>query len=168
MFGKILKELRERNGYSMDKLIELYNKRFNGKMNKSTLSRYENNLQEPMYTVVVNMAKLFDVSVDYLSGLTSNEGIKDHTQTSSHLQHTPFDLKLSKYTDHHIKVIDAYIAKPEMQPAVDKLLGVKSEGNISSKHLPDIPKVAAQSGKKIKAGTPDLKALIKIEKSKKR
>lgn len=51
----------------MDKLVELYNEKFSGKMNKSTLSRYENGLQEPIYTVVVNLAKLFNVSVDYLS-----------------------------------------------------------------------------------------------------
>lgn len=68
MFSKRLKELRESSNLSMDKVIELYNNRFNGKMNKSTLSRYENNVQEPMYTVVVNLAKLFGVSVDYLSG----------------------------------------------------------------------------------------------------
>lgn len=69
-FGKILRQLREGNNYSMDKLVELYNDKFNGKMNKSTLSRYENELQEPMYTVIVNLAKLFNVSVDYLSGAT--------------------------------------------------------------------------------------------------
>lgn len=67
MFGKRLKELREDNGYSMDKLIEIYNKAYGGKMNKSTLSRYENGLQEPMYTVVVNLAKIFNVSVDYMT-----------------------------------------------------------------------------------------------------
>ena len=67
-FGKTLKQLRESNGYSMDKLVELYNIKFNGKMNKSTLSRYENELQEPMFTVIVNLAKLFNVTVDYLSG----------------------------------------------------------------------------------------------------
>ena len=68
MFGKRLRELRENNGYSMDKLIELYNKEYDAKMNKSTLSRYENELQEPIYTVVVNLANLFNVSVDYISG----------------------------------------------------------------------------------------------------
>jgi len=72
VFGRRLKELRERNNYSMDKLVEMYNMKFNGKMNKSTLSRYENNLQEPMYTVVVNLAELFGVSVDYLSGARDN------------------------------------------------------------------------------------------------
>lgn len=79
MFGKRLKELRENNGYSMDKLVDTYNKQFNAKMNKSTLSRYENNLQDPIYTVVVNFAKLFHVSVDYLSCTntdTKSEGVK--------------------------------------------------------------------------------------------
>ncbi len=70
MFGKRLRELRESNGYSMDKLIEIYNRTYGGKMNKSTLSRYENGLQEPMYTVVVNLAKLFNVSVDYMTCAT--------------------------------------------------------------------------------------------------
>lgn len=67
MFSSKLRELRNSNGYSMDKLVDIYNKEFNGKMNKSTLSRYENGLQEPIYTVVVNLAKLFNVSIDYLS-----------------------------------------------------------------------------------------------------
>lgn len=68
MFGKRLKELRENNQFSMDKLIEIYNQKYNAKMNKSTLSRYENGLQEPIYTVVVNFADFFNVSVDYISG----------------------------------------------------------------------------------------------------
>ena len=73
MFSKRLRQLRENNGYSMDMLTEIYNNRFNGKMNKSTLSRYENGLQEPIYTVVVNLSKLFNVSVDYLTCATSND-----------------------------------------------------------------------------------------------
>ena len=73
MFNERLKQLRESNGYSMDKLAEIYNKQFNGKLNKSTLSRYENGLQEPIYTVVVNFSKLFNVSVDYLACLSQNK-----------------------------------------------------------------------------------------------
>lgn len=73
MFGKRLKELRKQHGYSMDDLINRYNKMFNGKMNKSNLSRYENGLQEPMYSTVVNLAKLFSVSIDYLSGEEESE-----------------------------------------------------------------------------------------------
>ena len=31
------------------------------------------------------------------------------------------------YTEHEVKVLDAYRSKPEMQPAVDRLLGVEPE-----------------------------------------
>ena len=41
-------------------------------------------------------------------------------------------------TPHQIKVIDAYIAQPEMQSAVDKLLGINS----SDKYSDEIPLVA--------------------------
>ena len=67
MFSKRLKALREEKALSMDNFIELYNKRYNAKMNKSTLSRYENGTQEPIYTVVINLAKFFNVSIDYLT-----------------------------------------------------------------------------------------------------
>lgn len=73
MFGNRLKNLRDERGLSMDKLVELYNKKYNAKMNKSTLSRYENNLQEPMYTVVVNFADFFNVSVDYISAANDKD-----------------------------------------------------------------------------------------------
>lgn len=67
MFPKRLKMLRESNNMSMDRLIELYNKKYSTKMNKSTLSRYENGLQDPIYTQVVNLADFFGVSVDYIT-----------------------------------------------------------------------------------------------------
>lgn len=70
-FGKILKNLRTENGYSLDSLAKTYNDRFGGRLNKSTISRYENGLQEPIITVVSNFAKLFDVSSDYLLGNVS-------------------------------------------------------------------------------------------------
>ena len=70
-FGKILKNLRIENGYSLESLAKTYNKRFGGRLNKSTISRYENGLQEPIITVVSNFARLFDVSSDYLLGNVS-------------------------------------------------------------------------------------------------
>lgn len=76
MFKDRLKELRKSNGYSMDDLCQIYNKQFNGRMNKSTLSRYENGLQEPLFTVVKNLAYIFNVSVDYLSNEEKNSSEK--------------------------------------------------------------------------------------------
>ncbi len=59
----------------MDKFVELYNQKYDAKMNKSTLSRYENGLQEPIYTVVVNIANFFGISVDYISGGTNTPNV---------------------------------------------------------------------------------------------
>lgn len=67
MFPERLKELRESHDLSMDKLVDLYNEKYCAKMNKSTLSRYENGLQDPIYTQVVNLANFFGVSVDYIT-----------------------------------------------------------------------------------------------------
>lgn len=72
MFKDNLKMLRKSKGYSMDELCKIYNNRFNGKMNKSTLSRYENGLQEPMLTVVRNLSEIFGVTVDDLSDNTND------------------------------------------------------------------------------------------------
>ena len=38
-FGKRLKELRIDNNYTMDSFCDLYNERFDGKLNKGTLSK---------------------------------------------------------------------------------------------------------------------------------
>ena len=66
MFGTKLKELRKSKGYSMDKLAESYNKRFNGRLSKGTLSKYENGKQEPRISNAKNLASILGVSVDYL------------------------------------------------------------------------------------------------------
>jgi len=67
MFSDKFKEARLRSGYTLEQLAEKYNRTFpNGGLNKGTLSKYENNKQEPMITTVQNLATLLDISVDYL------------------------------------------------------------------------------------------------------
>lgn len=66
MFGDKLKYARKQKDLTMDELSAKYNLRYGAGLNKGTLSKYENNKQEPMITVVRNLAELLDVSVDYL------------------------------------------------------------------------------------------------------
>lgn len=82
MFKDKLRKLRKESGFSMDDLCNAYNKKFNGKMNKSTLSRYENGIQTPMFTVVKNLAGLFNVPIDYLSSDKDYNKIKCDFQES--------------------------------------------------------------------------------------
>ena len=72
MFPEMLHKLRTDHSLSMDEMVERYNRQFSTKLNKSTLSRYENGLQEPMYSTVVNLARFFGVSVDEMTGNTGD------------------------------------------------------------------------------------------------
>lgn len=107
MFSDKLKGLRKKKGLSMEELADNYNKKFDGKLNKSTLSRYENGLQEPMINVVKNLATFFnvsldylteehDISIDYLLGIESNETIAPQ-QVNKTNDLTEIEIKLLKY-----------------------------------------------------------------------
>lgn len=98
MFSKRLKALRESHNMSMDKLVELYNKKYSAKMNKSTLSRYENGLQDPIYTQVVNLADFFDVSVDYITCNSDNENKLGFTELADNTIVYHRDGKTNKVT----------------------------------------------------------------------
>ncbi len=66
MFSERLKKVRKSKGLTLDTLAEIYNQKYDAGLNKGTLSKYENNKQEPMISVVSNLATILDVSVDYL------------------------------------------------------------------------------------------------------
>ena len=63
LLGKRLKELREERGLTQKELSEKLN------LNSVTYLHYEKYQREPPLSVVADMAKFFDVSVDYLLGL---------------------------------------------------------------------------------------------------
>ena len=67
MFKDKLKSIRRSKGLTMDTLCKIYNEKYDGKMNKSTLSRYENGLQTPMFTVVKNLADILNVPIGMLT-----------------------------------------------------------------------------------------------------
>ena len=122
MFGRRLKELRTQKGFSMDKLIELYNSKYDAKMNKSTLSRYENGLQEPIYTVVVNLADFFNVTIDYLSGGQADDV---EAQFIRHKKNdTITDIILQLRSDDELLNMTAELCKltPEQRTAVQSVL----------------------------------------------
>jgi len=78
-FGDKLKECRKAKNYTLEELAARYNRRFDGGMSKGTLSKYENNKQEPLVSVVMNLTELLDVSSDYLLGRTDNPNLDFNT-----------------------------------------------------------------------------------------
>ncbi len=67
--GKKLKNLRTDNDMTQAVLAKKLN------LTKSVISEYENDLRLPSYDVLIQIAKIFRVSTDYLLGLDSPSGV---------------------------------------------------------------------------------------------
>ena len=67
--GLLLKQLRQSKGYTQSQLAQKINK------SKSTISRYENNIKIPSPDTIIDLAVLYNVSLDYLVGIDKKESI---------------------------------------------------------------------------------------------
>ena len=70
-FSNILKELREKNGYTQTRLAELLH------VSKNSVSHYELGKSMPDISILIEITNVFDVSMDYLLGLTEFNLSKD-------------------------------------------------------------------------------------------
>ncbi len=64
-FPNTLKMLREKRGYSQKQLAEALH------VSKNSVSHYELGVSMPSIDIIMNMADIFDVSIDYLLGRSS-------------------------------------------------------------------------------------------------
>ena len=103
--------LSEKN-ITVDKLAELIGK------NRATIYRYESSEIEKLPTSVLEpLCKALGTTPAYIMGWTDPDTSQNENINSNK------DI----FSVHEKKVITAYRNKPEMQPAVDKLLGVEEE-----------------------------------------
>ena len=63
-FGERLKELREEQGLSGTQLAKKLN------LHHSSIYKWEEGSQVPILTTAIQLAKFFDVTLDYIAGLT--------------------------------------------------------------------------------------------------
>lgn len=106
-FYEILKDLRKKHYLSQGELAKALN------ISKSAISMYELDKRKPDIDMIVKIATHFNVDANYLLGLGSKTRV------------------LSSLTPHETQVITAYRDQPDMQPAVDKLLGVTMDGYVT-------------------------------------
>lgn len=76
-FGMILQKLRKERGWTQEQLADKIEKE------SSIISRYERNLQNPTFDTVRSFAAIFNVSMDYLSGMEKSTGISTTGLTQS-------------------------------------------------------------------------------------
>lgn len=78
-FGMILQKLRKGKGLTQEQLARKINKE------SSIISRYEKNLQAPTFETVRAFAAIFNVSMDYLSGMEKRERISAYNLTDQQI-----------------------------------------------------------------------------------
>lgn len=127
--GNRIKHRRIELGLSADDLATAIGK------DRATIYRYEKNEISKFPTEALQpIAKALKTTPAYLMGWEDDSSLKPKTEN---------------YSDHEKEVIAAYRAKPEMQSAVDTLLGVTEQEKIHPKTHERLHKVqiAAQNGK---------------------
>lgn len=59
-----LRDLREDSDLTQDELVKILN------MHKTTYTNYEQGKREPPFELIIRLAELYNVSIDYIAGLT--------------------------------------------------------------------------------------------------
>ena len=60
-----IRDLREDKDLTQDQLVSIL------KMHKTTYTNYEQGKREPPFELIIKLAKLYNVSIDYIAGLTN-------------------------------------------------------------------------------------------------
>lgn len=76
-FGLMLQKLRKEKGLTQEQLAQKIHKE------SSIISRYEKNLQSPTFETVKAFAVIFNVSMDYLSGMEKHDRISAYNLTDN-------------------------------------------------------------------------------------
>lgn len=78
--GNILKELRLEKGLTLEELANDLNKKYNLKLNKGMISKWEGNKSEPTFKYTKFLAEYYSVSVDYLLGISKFKNSDEEMQ----------------------------------------------------------------------------------------
>lgn len=93
--GNLLKELREEKNVSMDKMIEDLKNLYSISIAKSTISKWENNKADPSMENAKVLCNYFNVSLDYLLGLSKYKNKKEEL--------TAYKSKIFEFSGKHNK-----------------------------------------------------------------
>ena len=72
-FGNKVRDLRQEKGFSIREFVEDINKKFNVKISKSMVCRWETNLNLPDVDNLILLAKYYNVDIYYLCGLKKDD-----------------------------------------------------------------------------------------------
>lgn len=61
-----IRDMREDMDLTQDQLVKIL------KMHKTTYTNYEQGKREPPFEFIIKLAKFYNVSIDYIAGITDN------------------------------------------------------------------------------------------------
>ncbi len=102
-FHEILKQLREKKGWTQNEVASVLN------ISKSTYVKYERGEREPRYRTLVALAELFQVSVDYLLGKTEIDSI--YKENINEAYNYIFSDEFAKEHEEYLDIIIKFISK---------------------------------------------------------
>lgn len=105
MLGQRIKELRKINKMTQQDLADKL------KLAKSTISQYENSVNEPDNLTMQRIADIFEVSVDYLLGRTNENNTI--TVSGKEINLSPEELKLFEELKKHPAIFHDLASDPE-------------------------------------------------------
>ena len=100
--AKRIKDLREDHDLTQQQVADLL------KIDRKTYNRYEQEKHDIKLETLIELSKLYQVSLDFLCGLS------DQLRPNNEF-----------LTEEHIKLINAYESQKDLQKAVKKLLDLK-------------------------------------------
>lgn len=110
-FGERIKALRTERGLSIDLLVWDMNKKYDLNISKGTISRWENNITEPSLNLARAYADYFNVSLDYLIGLTDDRTpvrMLTYYKENKTKQSKPKPMDIESYAARDITLLQAY------------------------------------------------------------
>lgn len=109
--GERIKALRLERNLSIDLLVWDMNKKYGLTISKGTISRWENNLTEPSLNLARAYADYFNVSLDYLIGLTNDRTpvrMLTYYKENKNKQSKPKPMDIESYAARDITLLQAY------------------------------------------------------------
>lgn len=113
-----LRELREEKKLTQEQLGKIIGQ------TKSNISKYERGELEPNLQTLSELSEIFDVSLDYLIGKSNIRKLPSNVCNEN-----------NELSEQEMVVIQAYRLQPDLQFAIQKLLGI--EGEIKSTQKKD-------------------------------
>ncbi len=94
-FGSRLKSLRTEAKLTQEELVNQINSTFDLKINKGMVSKWESDKVEPRVNVVIALASVFHVSLDFLLGLDYNSSSIFERQSEYEIDKSDLELLIA-------------------------------------------------------------------------